>query len=129
MINGHGVIVEEFFDVGCSRRLPWAARPRAAALVDALPATDRSFDAVVVGEYERAFYGEQFACVAALCECHGVQIWLPEAGGRVDLGTAMHRALVTVLGAQSQREVLRSRHRVLAAMQAQVAGQGRYLGG
>jgi hypothetical protein len=34
-----------------------------------------------------------------------------------------------VLGAQSQREVLRSRHRVLAAMRAQAREQGRYLGG
>lgn len=34
-----------------------------------------------------------------------------------------------LLGAQSKREVLRSRFRVLAAMQAQVVEQGRYLGG
>ena len=41
----------------------------------------------------------------------------------------MAQALVMVLGAQSQREVLRSRHRVLAAMRAQAREQGRYLGG
>jgi site-specific DNA recombinase len=34
-----------------------------------------------------------------------------------------------VLGAQSKREVLRSRHRTLAAMRAQASEQGRYLGG
>jgi site-specific DNA recombinase len=34
-----------------------------------------------------------------------------------------------LLGAQSKREVLRSRFRVLAAMQAQAVEQGRYLGG
>jgi site-specific DNA recombinase len=41
----------------------------------------------------------------------------------------LHRALMMVLGAQSQREVLRSRHRVLGAMRAQVMEQGRFLGG
>ncbi|GAA2559913.1 hypothetical protein GCM10010210_37750 [Pseudonocardia hydrocarbonoxydans] len=56
-------------------------------------------------------------------------MWLPEAGGPVDLDDPMHQALVTVLGAQSQREVLRSRHRVLAAMRTQAREQGRYLGG
>ena len=56
-------------------------------------------------------------------------MWLPEAGGPVEVSGQAHRVLMTVLGAQSQREVLRSRHRVLAAMQAQVVEQGRYLGG
>lgn len=37
--------------------------------------------------------------------------------------------LVMLLGAQPKREVLRSRFRVLAAMQAQVREQGRYQGG
>jgi site-specific DNA recombinase len=32
LVAGHGVIVAEFFDVGYSRRLPWAKRPQAAAL-------------------------------------------------------------------------------------------------
>lgn len=60
---------------------------------------------------------------------HGVQVWIPEAGGPVEAGSPMHRMLVTVLGAQSEREVLRARHRTLAATRAQVRCQGRYLGG
>lgn len=84
---------------------------------------------MVIGEYERAFAGDQFLRVSALLGRLGVQVWLPEAGGPVRLADPMHRALVTVLGAQSQREVLRSRHRVLAAMRTQVREQGRYLGG
>lgn len=87
VINGRGVIVEEFFDVGCSRRLPWASRPAASALLDAVAAGSRPFDAVVVGEYERAFYGDQFAGITALFQRVGVQIWLPEAGGPVHPGT------------------------------------------
>jgi DNA invertase Pin-like site-specific DNA recombinase len=59
----------------------------------------------------------------------GVQLWLPETNGPVDGADPAHRALVMLLGAQSKREVLRSRFRVLAAMQAQVVEQGRYLGG
>lgn len=85
---------------------------------------------MVIGEYERAFSGDQFVRVAALLDRLGVRVWLPEAGGVVRLADPMHRALVTVLlGAQSQREVLRSQHRVLAAMRTQAREQGRYLGG
>ncbi len=105
-------MVVEFFDEGCSRRLPWSSRPEAAALLAELSSPDRRFDAVVVEEYERAFYGDQVARVIALCQRVGVHVWLLEAGGRVDHNDPMHRALVTVLGTQSQREVLRSRHRV-----------------
>src|SRR5580704_4111751 len=59
LVRGHGVIVAEFFDVGQSRVLAWARRPRSAALVAQLADPDRGWDAVVVGEYERAFYGSQ----------------------------------------------------------------------
>ena len=129
VIAGHGAIVAEFFDAGCSRRVPWSSRPDAAALLAEVPSDERRFDAVVVGEYERAFSGDQFVRMSAMLRCFGVQIWLPEGGGPVDLDDPMHQALVAVLGAQSQREVLRSRHRVLAAMRAQAREQGRYLGG
>lgn len=129
VVDGRGEVVAEFFDAGCSRRLPWSSRPEAAALLAELSSADRRFDAVVIGEYERAFSGDQFARVSASLRCFGVSVWLPEAGGQVDLDDPMHRALMTMLGAQSQREVLRSRHRVLAAMRAQAREQGRYLGG
>ncbi len=46
-----------FFDIGQSRALPWARRPHAAALLAAIADLDRTFDAIVMGEYERAFYG------------------------------------------------------------------------
>src|SRR6476619_4523889 len=55
LVAGVGVIVTEFFDIGESRTLPWARRPRAAALVAALADPDRGWDAIVIGEYERAF--------------------------------------------------------------------------
>lgn len=83
----------------------------------------------MVGEYERAFHGDQLLRLAPLFEQHGVQVWLPETDGPVDYRSPSHQALVMLLGAQSKREVLRSRFRVLAAMRAQARDQGRYLGG
>jgi hypothetical protein len=84
---------------------------------------------VVVGEYERAFYGDQVLSLLPLFERHGVQLWLPEAHGPVDFAEPAHRALLMLLGVQSKREVLRARSRVLAAMRAQIRDEGRFLGG
>jgi site-specific DNA recombinase len=116
LIGGHGTIVAEFFDAGCSRRRAWTNRPQAAALLAALADPGHRFDAIVVGEYERAITGTQFARMAGLFKAAGIQVWLPKAGGPVDAHSPEHRILMAVLGAQSQREVLRSRYRVLAAM-------------
>ncbi|GGS29023.1 hypothetical protein GCM10010171_22770 [Actinokineospora fastidiosa] len=129
VVAGHGVIVAEFVDVGFSRRLSWEQRPEAAELLVEARTVGRRFDAVVVGEYERAFFGDQFDQVMAeLFEC-GVRLWLPELGGPVDPGDPVVQALMRLLGAQSRREVLRTRVRVLAAMEAQVREQGRFQGG
>ena len=129
LIIGHGTITAEFFDVGCSRRVSWERRPRASALLKQAKGVDRPFDAVVVGEFERAFTDRQFEQVARLLRRHGVLVWLPEAGGPVDVNAPAHRVLMQVLAAQSQREVMRSRHRTVAAMTAQTVEQGRFLGG
>jgi DNA invertase Pin-like site-specific DNA recombinase len=124
------VVVSEFFDSGYSRRLRWTDRPEAAALLDAVADPDRGFDAIVVGEFERAFYGDQLQRLMPVFDRYGVQLWLPETDGPLDLNDVTHQALMLLLlGAQSRREVLRSRHRVTAAMRAQVCEQGRYLGG
>jgi DNA invertase Pin-like site-specific DNA recombinase len=129
LVAGHGTITTEFFDVGVSRRVAWERRPQAAALLERAQNPDRLFDAVVVGEFERAFADRQFEQVARLVQRHGMLVWLPEAGGPVDLNAATHRVLMQVLAAQSQREVVRSRHRTVAAMTAQTIEQGRFLGG
>jgi DNA invertase Pin-like site-specific DNA recombinase len=128
-IRGHGVIVAEYFDEGFSRRLPWSERPAAAQLMAAAEHTNRLFDAVVIGEYERAFYGDQFNAVVTTLRLHGIQLWLPETNGPVNLEDPVHQALMLLLGSQSRREVLRARHRVLAAMHLQSRVQGRFLGG
>jgi hypothetical protein len=56
LVAGHGRIVAEYFDTGQSRTPSWARRPQAAALPAAMADPDRGFDAIVIGEYERAFY-------------------------------------------------------------------------
>lgn len=129
LVEGVGSIVADYFDEGRSRRWSWWDRPAASALLAAAEGSDREFDAVVVGEYERAFYGDQFREVVARLNGLGVQVWLPEAGGPVELDSPIHAALMVLLGAQAQREVVRARHRVKAAMAAQARSQGRFLGG
>ena len=129
LVRGHGVIVAEFFDAGQSRTVAWARRPQAAALVAQLADPGRGWDAIVIGEYERAFYGSQYAAMAPLFEHYGVQLWMPEAGGRVDYASEHDEQTMTVLGLSSKREITRTSIRVRTAMAVQAREQGRYLGG
>jgi site-specific DNA recombinase len=128
LVRGHGSIVAEFFDTGQSRVVAWARRPQAAALVAVLADPARGWAAIVIGEYERAFYGAQYASMAPLFEHYGVQLWMPEAGGRVDYASEHDEQAMTVLGLSSKREITRTSIRVRTAMAAQTR-QGRYLGG
>ena len=120
LVAGHGEIVAEFFDAGESRTLPWTRRPQAAALVAALADPDRGWDAIVIGEYERAFYGGQYASMAPLFIHYGVNLWMPEAGGLVGDGED-HEQLMLALGLQSKREITRTRIRVRTAMAVRTA--------
>ncbi|MDQ7809049.1 recombinase family protein [Amycolatopsis sp. A133] len=129
LVGGHGQVVATYFDVGTSRRVPWRQRPQAAQLMTETSSPESAIDAIVVGEYERAFTCTQFATLYSWSNRHGIQLWLPETAGPVDLSNRDHRALMSLLATQSQREVLRARHRVLAAMHNQATQQGRYLGG
>jgi len=129
LVAGRGRVVAEFFDIGQSRVLAWARRPQAAALFAALADPDRGWDAVVIGEYERAFYGGQYASMAPLFEHYGVQLWTPEVGGRIDFHAEDHEQTMLALGLRSKREITRTRIRVRTAMAAQTREQGRYLGG
>jgi site-specific DNA recombinase len=83
----------------------------------------------VIGEYERAFYGSQYALMSPLFEHYGMQLWLPEAGGPVDFSGEGQEEAMLALGVQSKREITRTRIRVRSAMAAQAREQGRYLGG
>src|ERR1039458_7000255 len=129
LVRGHGGVVAELCDVGQSRTVAWGRRPEAAALVAQLADPGRGWDAIVIGEYERAFYGSQYAAMAPLFEHYGVQLWMPEAGGLVDYASEHDEQAMTVLGLSSKREITRTSIRVRTAMAAQTREQGRYLGG
>jgi len=124
LVRGHGQVVAEFFDEGESRSVAWGRRPQAAALVALLADACRGWDAIVIGEYERAFYGSQYASMAPLFEHYGVQLWMPEVGGRVDFASEHDEQAMTVLGLSSKREVTRTSIRVRTAMAAQTREQG-----
>ena len=68
----------------------------------------------MIGEYERAFYGNQFASMAPLFEHYGIQLWMPEVGGRVDWHAEDHEQTMVALGLSSKREITRTRVRVRA---------------
>ena len=108
LVRGHGQIVADFFDVGQTRKLAWACRPQSATLVAQLADPDRGWDAIVIGEYERAFYGSQYAAMAPLFEHYGVQLWMPEADGRVDYASEHDEKTMTALGLSSKREITRT---------------------
>jgi hypothetical protein len=62
LIEPHrGVLVAEYFDCGHSRSLPWQRRPAASRLLETLRDPNRGFTGVVIGEPQRAFYGNQFS--------------------------------------------------------------------
>ena len=52
----------------------------------------------MIGEYERAFYGSQYALMAPLFEHYGIQLWMPEVGGRVDWHAEDHEQTMLALG-------------------------------
>ncbi|AGL16089.1 recombinase [Actinoplanes sp. N902-109] len=129
LIAGRGRIVSKYFDDGVSRRTSWPDRPEAARLLRDMPAEDRAFDAVVVGEYERAFQGRQLNELAPVLRQCDVALWLPETYGPVDFDSPRQLALLDLLGVRSQQEVAKARYRVIVAMRAQTEVQGRHLGG
>lgn len=124
-----GQIVAEFFDVGQSRSLPWSRRPEAARLLDTIGDRDRGFEAVVIGEPQRAFYGNQFGLTFPVFVHYSVQLWVPEVGGAADPGSDAHEIVMSLYGGMSKGECNRIKTRVRSAMAAQAAMEGRFLGG
>lgn len=83
LIEPHGGVIEtEFFDVDKSRPIPWQRRPRAAALLAELKNPDRGFDAVVIGEPHRAFYGSQYGLTFPIFEHYGSRCGCRRSAGR-----------------------------------------------
>ena len=130
LITPHGgVLVSDYFDVGQSRSLPWKRRPEASRLLADVTGRDRGFDAVVIGEPARAFYGPQFALTFPVLTHYGVGLWVPEVGGAVDPGSEAHDLVMTLFGGMSKGERARIQMRVRTAMSALAQDTTRYLGG
>lgn len=130
LIEPHGhAIVEEFFDVGQSRSMPWPRRPEATRLLLAASNPHRGWEALVIGEPHRAFYGDQFQNTFPTLHHHGVQLWVPEVGGRVDPDSEAHDLLMMLFGGMSKGERNRIKLRVRTAMADLTEREGRYLGG
>ena len=129
LIQRHGEIVAEYFDIGQSRSIPWKRRPQAAALLAQLKDPGRGFEAVVIGEPQRAFYGNQYGLTFPVFVHYGVGLWVPEVGGWVDPESDAHDLVMSVFGGMSKAERNRIKIRVRAAMTAQAQVEGRYLGG
>ena len=129
LIDRHGEIVTEFFDIGQSRSIPWKRRPEANRLLDALKTPNRGFEAVVIGEPQRAFYGNQYGLTFPVFTHYGVGLWVPEVGGAIDPESEAHDLVMSVFGGMSKGERNRVKIRVRSAMAAITATEGRYLGG
>lgn len=130
LIEPHGGrVATEFFDTGVSRSLPWKRRPESARLLDALTHADRGFTAVVIGEPQRAFYGNQFGLTFPVFTHYGVQLWVPEVGGAIDPGSEAHDMVMMLFGGMSKGERTRVQVRTKAAMQDLASTTDRFLGG
>jgi DNA invertase Pin-like site-specific DNA recombinase len=124
-----GRVVAEFFDIGQSRSVPWERRTHGSRLLAALKDPARGWDAVVIGEGTRCWFGNQFSLIEPKFAAYGVDLWVPELGGRFDARNPSHKMLMSLLGGMSESERQHVQARVRAAMDAQVLNEGRHQGG
>ena len=101
-LGGH--IAAEFFDIGQSQSVPWEHREAPSALLSQLRNEARGWTGVVVGEGTRCWFGNQFSLTAPRFEAYGLDVWVPELGGRFDSHNASHKMLMSVLGGMSESE-------------------------
>ncbi|WP_093498045.1 recombinase family protein [Streptomyces sp. Ag109_O5-10] len=109
--------------------MPWQRRPRANELLQALRNPNRGFDAVVIGEPQRTFYGNQFGNTFPVFVHFRIPLWVPEIGGPIDPDNEAHDLVMSVFGGMSRGERNRIKIRVRTAMSSQAQLKGRYLGG
>jgi hypothetical protein len=104
-----GQTVAEFFDVDQTRSVPPRRRPETRRLLAALADPGHGFDAIVVGEAQQAFYGNQFGNTFPLFTHYGIPLWIPEVGGPV--APAKDDLIMNVFGGGFQRSAQLHRSR------------------
>src|SRR3954464_2887749 len=105
------------------------APARSLASARRVPGSPPRLDAVVIGEPQRAFYGNQFGLTFPVFVHYGIGLWVPEVGGAIDPGSDAHDLVMSLYGGMSKGERNRIKTRVRSAMAAQAAVEGRFLGG
>lgn len=84
----------------------------------------------MVGEFARAFGAPiQYSSIYPLFQHFGVELWLPEIGGRVDFTSTTTEMLLGMLGGTSKQERALVRSRVRDGMTVLAQEGGRHLGG
>ncbi|MEJ7582685.1 MAG: recombinase family protein [Acidimicrobiales bacterium] len=123
-----GAIVATYHDIDVTRERPWARRPEASRLLADAANPARGWQALVIAEPQRAFSGGQFQLVFPQLTHYGVDLWVPELGGRVDPDSEGHEMLMSLFGGLSKAERRRLQIRTHNAVLAHGAA-GRWLGG
>jgi hypothetical protein len=124
-----GRVVAEYFDISQSRSVPWERRDVALQLPSELKNPNRGWAGVIVREGTRCWFGNQFSLTAPRFAAYGVDLWVPELGGKFEECNLSHRMLMSVLGGMSESERQHVQARVRAAMDVQVVNEGRHQGG
>jgi site-specific DNA recombinase len=123
-------IVADYFDIGDTRALPWPRRPETGRLLRELRSGTNTWNAIVVGEFTRAFGAPiQYSTTYPLLQHFGIELWLPEIGGRVDFNSTTTEMLLGMLGGTSKQERDLIRVRVRDGMMVLAEMGGRHLGG
>lgn len=123
-------IVADYFDIGDTRALPWPRRPETGRLLRELRSGTNAWNAIVVGEFTRAFGAPiQYSTTYPLLQHFGIELWLPEIGGRVDYSSATTEMLLGMLGGTSKQERDLIRIRVRDGMTVLAETSDRHFGG
>jgi DNA invertase Pin-like site-specific DNA recombinase len=116
-----GAVVAVYHDIDVTRELPWSRRPEAARLLRDAANRGRGWSALVIAEPQRAFSGGQFQLVFPQLTHYGIELWVPELGGRIDPDSEGHEMVMSLFGGLSKAERRRLQIRTRNAMLAHAA--------
>ncbi|QRP42720.1 hypothetical protein [Amycolatopsis sp. FDAARGOS 1241] len=104
VITGHGHASSPPTSTPTSRRTH-RHNDASRQLMAAITGPERAVGAIVVGEQERAFTGTQLTTLYTWCTQPGIQLWLPETAGPVDLSNRLPRVGPTETGANESAQL------------------------